>query len=66
MKTIGLAALTTKRIFTLGYKRQLVKTEIHDLSFTSGFGYRYSALINGESVDEAIIRLAGSYSWQIS
>ena len=51
---------------TLGYGRRVIDEKSLWLEFEGGPGYRYSKLSEGDSLDEAILRLAGSLGWQIS
>jgi putative salt-induced outer membrane protein len=50
----------------LGYGRRVIDGKSLWLEFEGGPGYRYSKLSDGDTVDEAILRLAGSLGWQIS
>lgn len=51
---------------TLGYSRDLISTEIHELEASAGVGYRQSELVTGGSEDEVIVTLSGDYSWNVS
>ncbi|MGK0338543.1 MAG: putative salt-induced outer membrane protein [Candidatus Azotimanducaceae bacterium] len=52
--------------FTVGYSREFLNSDIHQLKGSAGFGYRQSELPSGMSEDEAIVRLAADYVWQVS
>lgn len=51
---------------TAGYSRLLMEKATMSLTGDVGLGYRRSEFKNGESKDEAIIRLAANYLWQVS
>lgn len=51
---------------TLGYGRRVIDEKSLWLELEGGPGYRYSKLSDGDSLDEAILRLAGGLGWQIS
>ena len=51
---------------TLGYGRRVIDEKSLWLELEGGPGYRYSKITDGDTVDEAILRLAGSLGWQIS
>ena len=52
--------------FTVGYSREFLKSDIHQLKGSAGVGYRQSELPTGSSEDEVILRLAADYVWQVS
>jgi len=52
--------------FTVGYNRQLIKDAVQELGLAAGVGYRRSVFDNGDSDGEPILRLAGTYQWQVS
>jgi putative salt-induced outer membrane protein len=49
-----------------GYGRKIIKQEDMELDLEIGPGVRFFKIDNGESDDEALLRLAGKYWWQIS
>ncbi len=51
---------------TIGYSRTLMETSTMKLTGDAGAGYRYSRLDTGGSDDEAILRFAATYLWQLS
>lgn len=51
---------------TLGYGRRVLKTDNMTLDLEAGAGARQSKLETGGNENEAILRLAGKYAWQIS
>lgn len=50
----------------LGYGRRLLNTPTLLLELEGGPGYRYSELNDGSKQDEAVLRLAGDFKWQLS
>jgi putative salt-induced outer membrane protein len=51
---------------TVGYGRRVIDGELLWLEFEGGPGVRYSKVSEGETEDEAVLRLAGDLGWQIS
>ncbi len=52
--------------FTFGYSRPIYDNGPHKLNGDAGFGYRVSELTAGPSENEAIVRLALDYVWDIN
>ena len=52
--------------FTVGYSRPLYDNGPHKLSGDAGLGYRISEVMTGVSENEAIVRLALDYVWDIN
>lgn len=52
--------------FTVGYSREFLNSDIHQLKGSAGIGYRQSELPAGVTEDEVILSLAADYVWQVS
>lgn len=55
-----------ERTIAAGYGRKVIKQENMELDLEIGPGIRYFKVDDTESDDEAILRLAGKYWWQIT
>ena len=51
---------------TVGASVNWVMPENQSLATDFGVGYRYSAVTDAVDVEEAIVRLAGQYDWQVT
>ncbi len=51
---------------TVGYGRQIVKTEKQELNLEVGVGARQTRLLDGTEADDAVLQLGGDYHWQIN
>jgi putative salt-induced outer membrane protein len=58
--------LTLRVLFTLGYKRQLVKNEKFEMSGEAGLGYSWEDFRNRGIVHEAIVHLGLDWLWKIT
>lgn len=50
----------------IGYGRHIFETDSHRLDMEAGIGGRQTRLTDGSSENDAILRLAGDYSWTIT
>jgi putative salt-induced outer membrane protein len=51
---------------TVGYGRQIVKTEKQELNLEVGVGARQTRLLDDTDADDAVLQLGGDYHWQIN
>jgi len=55
-----------EHIVSLGYGRKVIKQDDMELDLEIGPGVRFFKVDNGSSDEEALLRLAGKYWWQIT
>ncbi len=60
------AGVTRQLYETVGYGRQIVKTEKQELNLEAGVGVRQTRLLDSTEADDAVLQFGGNYHWQIN
>ena len=60
------AGVTRQLYETVGYGRQIVKTEKQELNLEAGVGVRQTRLLDSTEEDDAVLQFGGDYHWQIN